>query len=36
VRYAVIGGWLVNALFVRRDLGAIFRFRQAKLRELLA
>lgn len=34
VRYAVIGGRLLHALFVRRDVERIFRFRQAKLREL--
>ena len=36
VRYAVIGGGLVNALFVRPDVEKIFRFRQEKLRELFA
>ena len=36
VRYAVFGGWLVNTLFVRRDVEKIFRFRQKKLRALFA
>jgi ligand-binding SRPBCC domain-containing protein len=36
VRYAVIGGQLVNRLFVRRDVEKIFRFRQEKLREIFA
>ena len=35
VRYKVIGGRLVNALLVRRDVERIFSFRQEKLRELL-
>ena len=34
VRYAVIGGWLVERFIVRRDLEKIFRFRQEKLREV--
>jgi ligand-binding SRPBCC domain-containing protein len=34
VRYDVIGGRLTNQLFVRRDVERIFRFRQAKLREV--
>jgi ligand-binding SRPBCC domain-containing protein len=34
VDYAVYGGSLINALFVRRDLFKIFAFRQGKLREL--
>ncbi len=34
VRYDVLGGRLVNALFVRPDTTKIFRFRQEKLREL--
>jgi ligand-binding SRPBCC domain-containing protein len=33
VRYAPPGGRLVNELFVRRDVEAIFRYRQEKLRE---
>lgn len=36
VRYGVIGGRLVNTLFVRRDVERIFRFRQEKLREVFA
>ncbi|HEY5913295.1 MAG TPA: SRPBCC family protein [Verrucomicrobiae bacterium] len=34
VRYAVPGGWLVDRLFVRRDVEKIFQFRRARLREL--
>lgn len=34
VDYAVLGGALVDALFVRRSLREIFGYRQAKLREL--
>ena len=34
VDYAVYGGSLINALFVRPDLFKIFAFRQSKLREL--
>lgn len=34
VRYAVFGGAIVNRLFVLRDVGRIFEFRAAKLREL--
>jgi ligand-binding SRPBCC domain-containing protein len=34
VRYAVPGGAVVNALFVRRDVERIFAFRQQKLAEL--
>jgi ligand-binding SRPBCC domain-containing protein len=33
VRYAVPGGALVNALFVRRDVEKIFAYRQQKLSE---
>jgi ligand-binding SRPBCC domain-containing protein len=33
VRYAVPGGRLVNALFVKRDLERIFAYRHARLRE---
>lgn len=33
VEYDIVGGRLVNTLFVRADLAKIFRFRQAKLRE---
>jgi ligand-binding SRPBCC domain-containing protein len=36
VDYAVYGGSLVNALFVRPDLFKIFAFRQSKLRELFS
>jgi ligand-binding SRPBCC domain-containing protein len=36
VDYAVYGGRLINALFVRPDLLKIFAFRQAKLRELFS
>ena len=35
VRYIVLGGRLVNRLLVRRDLRAIFSFRQKRLREIL-
>jgi ligand-binding SRPBCC domain-containing protein len=35
VRYNVLGGRLVNRLLVRRDLRAIFNFRQKRLREIL-
>ena len=34
VRYAVLGGALVNRLFVRRDVEGIFDYREAKLREI--
>ncbi|MCG3149796.1 MAG: hypothetical protein PCFJNLEI_03261 [Verrucomicrobiae bacterium] len=34
VRYAVPGGAVVNALFVRRDVAKIFAYRQQKLAEL--
>ena len=34
VHYGVPGGALVHALVVRRDVASIFRFRQAKLREI--
>ena len=33
VRYAVPGGWLVDRLFVRRDLRKIFDYRHSQLRE---
>jgi ligand-binding SRPBCC domain-containing protein len=36
VRYDVIGGRLVNTLFVRRDVEEIFRYRQKKLQEVFA
>ena len=35
VRYRPWGGWLADAMFVRRDLEGIFRFRQQRLRERL-
>jgi hypothetical protein len=31
VRYAAPGGWLVDWLFVRRDVERIFQFRRDKL-----
>ncbi|HWH70307.1 MAG TPA: SRPBCC family protein [Candidatus Sulfotelmatobacter sp.] len=34
VRYAVPGGWLIERLFVRRDVEKIFRYRRDKLQEL--
>ena len=34
VRYDLLGGWLANQLFVRRDVERIFRFRQATLQEV--
>ena len=34
VRYAIFGGWLVNQLFVERDIKEIFAFRANKLTEL--
>lgn len=34
VRYAVLGGELVNRLFVRRDVEKIFAFRCRKLEEM--
>jgi ligand-binding SRPBCC domain-containing protein len=34
VRYAVPGGALMNALFVRRDVERIFAYRQSKLQEM--
>jgi ligand-binding SRPBCC domain-containing protein len=34
VQYGVLGGWLVNRLFVRRDVERILRFRQTRLREM--
>jgi ligand-binding SRPBCC domain-containing protein len=36
VRYVVSGGWLVNFLFVRRDVRQIFEYRARKLRNLFA
>lgn len=34
VRYSVPGGWLVDRLFVRREVERIFSYRQEKMREL--
>lgn len=34
VRYAVLGGALVNRLLVARDLRAVFRYRHRRLREI--
>jgi ligand-binding SRPBCC domain-containing protein len=34
VVYRPRGGWLMNALFVRRDVARIFAYRQARLTEL--
>jgi ligand-binding SRPBCC domain-containing protein len=36
VRYDVLGGRLINTLFVRRDVEMIFRYRQKKLQEVFA
>ncbi|HPC59102.1 MAG TPA: SRPBCC family protein [Verrucomicrobiota bacterium] len=36
VRYRPPGGWLVERLFVRRDVTRIFAFRRQKLQELFA
>lgn len=36
VRYRPRGGWLMNWLFVRRDVARIFAYRQRRLRELLS
>ncbi len=36
VQYAVPGGWLVNYLFVKRDVRQIFEYRTQKLRGLFA
>jgi len=35
VEYAVPGGWLVDKLFVRRDVEKIFAYRQERIEELL-
>jgi ligand-binding SRPBCC domain-containing protein len=35
VRYAPPGGWLIDQLFVRRDVGRIFAFRKEALRRAL-
>ena len=34
VQYSIIGGWIVNRLFVERDVRQIFAFRATKLNEL--
>lgn len=34
VEYRPRGGWIMDMLFVRRDLEKVFRFRQQKIREL--
>jgi ligand-binding SRPBCC domain-containing protein len=34
VEYVVLGGWVFNRLFVRRDVERIFEFRRAKLLDL--
>jgi ligand-binding SRPBCC domain-containing protein len=34
VRYAILGGWIVNRFFVERDVKQIFEFRATKLTEL--
>jgi len=34
VRYRPIGGWLVNALFVKRDVRTIFDYRRKRLMEI--
>ncbi|HSR52068.1 MAG TPA: SRPBCC family protein [Acidobacteriota bacterium] len=34
VRYAVWGGWIIDKLFVRRDVEGIFEFRQRRLNEI--
>lgn len=34
VRYAVLGGAVINCLFVRRDVESIFTFRRHKLEEI--
>lgn len=36
VKYAVIGGWVIDRLFVRRDVRQIFAYRERKLREIFA
>ena len=35
VEYAVPGGWLIDKLFVRRDVERIFAYRQERIEELL-
>jgi hypothetical protein len=34
VKYAVVGVTLVNVLFVRLDVGRLFKYRQEKLTEV--
>lgn len=34
VRYAILGGWIINRLFVEGDVREIFKFRAIKLTEL--
>lgn len=36
VEYGVPGGWLVHEALVRRDVGAIFRFREREIRAVFA
>jgi ligand-binding SRPBCC domain-containing protein len=36
VQYAVPGGWLVQRLFVGRDVGRIFAYRRQKLAEVFS
>jgi ligand-binding SRPBCC domain-containing protein len=36
VRYSVPGGWLVNLLFVQREVRRIFEYRSRKLRDLFS
>ncbi|MCU0771566.1 MAG: SRPBCC family protein [Verrucomicrobia bacterium] len=36
IRYAPMGGTLINRLFVRRDVEAIFAYRERRLKELFA
>src|SRR5262249_59740940 len=36
VRYAVPGGWVIERLFVRRDVERIFAFRREKLLEMFS
>lgn len=34
VRYSILGGWIINRLFVEGDVREIFKFRATKLTEL--
>ncbi len=36
VRYRPIGGWVVDRLFVRRDVSRIFEYRERRLMEIFA